>query len=110
MKMSSCAAQRRILTLTVGGLGGILTNIETVEEIAAMPKYPTDYPTSEIVKRLGAVRHQACFGPWDDFKALVVSVACDAAAAIAAQAARIAELEKALDVAEAKTGDDDHGH
>lgn len=48
MKMSSCAAQRRNLTLTAGGLGGILTDIETVEEIAAMSKYPTNYPTSEL--------------------------------------------------------------
>lgn len=42
MKMSFNAAQRRTLALTVGCLGGILTDIETVEEIAAMPNHPTE--------------------------------------------------------------------
>lgn len=51
MKMSFNAAQRRIWTLTNGGLGGILTDIETVEEIAAMPKHPTNYPTSSHSQR-----------------------------------------------------------
>lgn len=91
MKMSFNAAQRRTLALTVGCLGGILTDIETVEEIAAMPNHPTNYPTSDLVKRLrdSADEWEIC-GPSYIENA---EFEREAANAIEAQAARIAELE-----------------